>query len=149
MSGRTTIATVVAGFDQLQRVGFNRPKIPRDVGALAEAYLEHLKDLPEAAVLDGVAAYIREGARFWPTVAEWRKAALAARRVLAADQRSGATGAYWAWEKRGRRTEDGRALAPCPVCDALPAESGRLVIHHDHQRHLESGVLPYVRDQGT
>jgi hypothetical protein len=143
-----TLETVLAVFENLQRKGFRRPEIPKDQRELAEAYLEELHDLPAKAVEAGVTTFIREDARgWWPKIADIRKAALAARRGLAQDTQTDATARYWAWEHGGRRTEDKREMAPCPVCDAViaPTWNGRLILTHDHQRHVEAGVLPYVR----
>lgn len=146
---RSTLEDVLAAFAKLEANGYRRPEIPKALLDLATAYLEELRDLPSEVVVAAAGHYIREGGQWWPKVGVLRKAALEVRRQAGAVRRTGASATYWAWERRGWRSEDGREVCPCPICEVLPEGSGRLILRHDHQRHVEAGVVPYLRDQGT
>lgn len=135
----TTLLAILDGFKGLEKAGFKRPEIPKDMHDLAVAYHEDLGDLSDELLAETFARYRREeGTRFWPKIAELRKLSRVVRgeRGLAAP--SGLQAEYLAWEKAGYR--NATEWTPCPVCGSVVEPQGRIRVLHDRRRHAEAGV---------
>lgn len=125
-------------FEQLANAGFKRPDIPQDVLVLAEAYRTVLGHHSLEALQDAVRRWCAVEERFWPKPAALNRLAkefTAGPKTPAGDLRA----QYLAWENRGGRDELDQ-LSPCPVCDAVLEPAGRIMVHHDRQRHQEARV---------
>ena len=102
---------------------------------LGDVWVRALADVERQAFLAAVDTYLRSPARFFPKPGELR--ALIPRQM--GESHDGTLlGRYRAWQF-GSGLGDGE---PCPVCNSVLSQidSGRLALHHDHQRHVEAGV---------
>jgi hypothetical protein len=111
---------------------------PLHSGQLVDAWHRVLGHYDAGAVTVAVDQYISGDHRFFPKPGQIRKEIEEALRGH--PQRTGSLQErYDDWEQG-----DGMAHGQsCPVCAAVLAEdptSGRLAVHHDHQRHYEAGI---------
>ncbi len=123
-------------FDELERLGFRRPRQGGSLAEVAHSWHAALRDLPAWCVAEAFSRYAREKSR-WPTLAAIRRLAEAVQREQPAAVGS-LREAYLTWERRGWRDEGG-AIAPCPVCHRLPSLSCHrpASVPHDRRRHAE------------
>ena len=128
-----TRGDVSAALDRLATV-YHAPK-GISLATLGDVWFQSLHDLAAPDLRTAVDTYLRSAARFFPKPGEIRS--LLPRRN--GDEHDGTLlGRYRFWQF-GSGVGDGE---PCPVCGSVLAqtESGRLAMHHDHQRHVEAGI---------
>jgi hypothetical protein len=111
---------------------------PLHAEQLLEAWHRVLGRYQDAEVTAAVDVYIEGDHRWFPKPGMIRK--LIAERQRQHPTRTGSLA------ERARNWERGGgigAFEPCPVCAAVLAPdplTGRLRVHHDHQRHYEAGI---------
>lgn len=105
------VSTMTQAFEILGSAGLQPPEgVRKDIGRAVQTYALVLGDLTDTELIGAAAAYVRSGARFWPSAGE-----LLARVPRSDDAGEVAWGEAWAHLEHVRRTTPGGCAYGVPV----------------------------------
>ncbi len=107
---------------------------PDDMTAFAGDYVAIIDDVSAEQVTQGVTAYLKSPAKFFPKPGELRAIA---REQRGLDVPGTDPDTYADWMSRGY-TDKNDQLAPCPACGRAWQAHPRVTLVHDHARHREA-----------
>lgn len=134
---RLAKAQMMLELDRLLRI-YKRPAwAPDDMQAFAGDYIAICDDVSAEQMTQGVTAYLKSPARFFPKPGELRAIARE-QRGLQPDEAD--PDSYNDWVARGFCDPKTSRFQPCPACGRAWQGHPRVTIVHKHARHRELGL---------